>query len=128
MKQKQNWVPKYAQVDFTKIRENSSDPLEDIFYDFNIFLDAVVEYSKIVITECEEGNYKREYEDTILIYLKDIDISFLGKVTELVLPLSGLKKCLNSCLKYYIKSEEYEKCSEIQKLLDRYSKLDKSKF
>ena len=43
-----------------------------------------------------------------------------GHVMEATLEEDGYYKSLHKCIDYYTKTEEYEKCTQIKKLINEY--------
>jgi hypothetical protein len=121
--EKPKWTPLDVRVDVSRL----SGGLDFLFPDFNQFLDTVIEFASMHIERCENGDYNREYDELIIVRMKIHDGNF-QKESELSISLSNLGKTLNKTLEKLIEYEKYEKCSTVQDLLSRYTKLDKSKF
>lgn len=121
--EKQEWTPLDVKVDISRFDKG----LEGLFPDFDKFLDTVIKFASIQIERCENGDFNREYDELIIVRMNIHDDTF-SKESELSIPLNNLGKALDTTLKKLIEYEEYERCSEVQNLLTRYSKLDKTKF
>lgn len=98
---------------------NSHIPTFTIRYGFkDLFESPVIEedqfYKRLV--EFIEQNLKSNYKQNILCYLEDED----GNLSEASLEEGGYFKSLKKCIEYYTEEEQYERCNQIKKIIEKY--------
>lgn len=63
-----------------------------------------------------QSNLKSNYRERVLCYLEDPE----GNLSEATLEEEGYYKSLNKCIEYFREEEQYEKCTYIKKLIEKY--------
>lgn len=63
-----------------------------------------------------QSNLKSNYKELVLCYLEDEE----GNYSEATLEEEGYLKALNKCIEYFSEEEQYEKCTFIKKLIEKY--------
>lgn len=78
--------------------------------------DTNIQFADAVLDAVKKGlknNYRR-------VSICDVEIEEEEEVIRLTSPFEDWPKALDGCMKTYINLEQYEKCSEIQKLQQYY--------
>lgn len=96
----------YFEVNSDFFNENTNVFAEGPIKDLDGFYKRIYDFVSI--------NLKSDKKDNILCYL----VSPAGIMMEATLDSDSYLKSLNKCILYYKKTEEYEKCNKIKKLIE----------
>jgi len=99
----------YFEVNSDFFNENTNMFTEGPIKDLDGFYKRIYEFVSINLESNEKDN-------NILCYL----VSPSGIMMEATLDQDSYLKSLNKCILYYKKTEEYEKCNKIKKLIEIY--------